>query len=38
VAVLEQAGVTVFRSNAEAARFAAMLVRPEVGHRLLPDT
>jgi FdrA protein len=35
VARLEDAGVEVLRSNAEAARFAALLVRPELAEALL---
>ena len=37
VARLEQAGVEVLPSNAEAARFAALLARPEHSHTLLKD-
>ncbi len=37
VAQLVDAGVLVFPSNAEAARFAAMVVNPELAKRLLED-
>ena len=35
-AALETAGVEVLPSNAQACRFAALLLRPELAHRLLP--
>jgi len=37
VQALEAAGAVVLPSNAEAARFAALLVRPDLATRLLPD-
>ena len=35
-AALEAAGVEVLPSNAQACRFAALLLRPDLAHRLLP--
>jgi hypothetical protein len=35
-ATLERAGVQILPSNAQASRFAALLLRPELANRLLP--